>query len=99
MLPERSCIVSTNLFWLSESPTAVSLRNHQAGALKCRDPERFSNRLSLGRIEVDSPNIEKAPTARNEVNRLAIGRPARLIVPILAFGNRDPRPARSGYHK
>ena len=67
------------------------LRDHQAGALKGRNPERFSNRLSLGRIEVDSPNVEKAPTARNEVNRLAIGRPARFIVPILAFGNRESK--------
>ena len=30
---------------------------------------------------MDSPNIEEAAAARNEINRLSIGRPARLVVP------------------
>src|SRR5436305_13002549 len=49
------------------------LRNHQAGACKCGDAERFANRLPLRGVKVDSPYVEKSPTVRDEINRLAIG--------------------------
>ena len=55
-------------------------------------------RLSAGRIEMDSPHVEDAATARNEVNHLSIGRPARLVVPMLAIRDLSPRSARRECH-
>ena len=68
--------------------------NHQSGTFKVRNLKRLPNGLSHGRIEVDPPDIEETAAPRNKINRLAIGRPARLIVPMLAVGNSCPRTTR-----
>src|SRR5439155_597542 len=42
------------------------------------------------RVKANATDVEEAGAPRNEVNRLAIGRPTRLVIPI--FPVRDPRP-------
>jgi hypothetical protein len=81
------------------------MRDHQARILECiygrcwcRHTEGFSNWLSVSWIEADSPDVVHATPGRNEVNRLPIGRLTRLIVPISAVCNSDPRSAQSGHH-
>ena len=41
-------------------------RNHRTGTFKCRHLERFSPRLSAGRIEMDSPHVKNAAMVSNE---------------------------------
>src|SRR5689334_2329583 len=69
-------------------------RNHEFRALQRGNSKRFTNRLALGWIETNSPNVEETSAAGNEVNCLPVWRPARFIVPVFAIGKRDPSSAR-----
>src|SRR6267142_937236 len=72
--------------------------NHQSVTFKVRNLKRLPHSLSRGRIEVDPPDIKETAAPSNKVNRPAIWRPARLIVPLLAFGNPCPRTTRHGHY-
>jgi hypothetical protein len=61
--------------------------NHQTGAIKSSHLEGFPNRAPLGRVKSDSPHIEEARAMGNEVDRLAIRRPAGFVVPGFAIGD------------
>jgi len=67
------------------------LWDHQAGAFELCDPQWLSAWASASGVEVNSPHVKEARTVGTEVNGLTIGRPARLLAPVLAFANAGPR--------
>src|SRR5262245_13413349 len=73
-----------------ELHTTYLLRDHQPGPVKSRHLEGFPDPASLGWVKADAPYIEEAGTARDEVNRFAVGRPTRFVVPRFAFCDTNP---------
>src|SRR5215469_7065269 len=47
---------------------------------------------------MNSPDIEEAPPCREEINKLAIGRPVGLVVPLFAIRDANPRPPSRRHH-
>src|SRR5579864_6847677 len=99
MLPENWPTVSTSRSWLIDIPRINFSWNHQSGSIEVRHSKRVAKRFARGRVKMNTPDIVETSPTRQKIDNSSIRRPTRLVVPILAVREPNPRATGSAHRK